>query len=378
MKSSLECNGKRILIIKQSSLGDIVHTLPVAHAIKRCFPDCSIGWIVQRAFAPLLEADESVDTVYPIHIPSTSDPQSGRWSWLKAVQATISTVQKLRRQFQQQPYNLIFDLHASFRSGLLGRTNPGGQRVGFSDAKELNTFFQNHLITLPATVKHAQDKNLLFCRYLGIKVRGVDFYLCTDLDDRQAMQEFLQAQQLDAPLPSSIIYANPAARWQSKFWPVAHWAILADMLHKKGIPMIFGGSPQDRKYIALITRLMKTEPFVAAGHLTLPQSAALIQHASLYIGLDSGPMHIAALARTPVIALFGPTHPDKVGPYIGPHSLEQNEHCILRATELDCLECRKRKCSHRSCMQQISPEAVYESALSLLHMPPSTNEQPAP
>jgi ADP-heptose:LPS heptosyltransferase len=120
---------------------------------------------------------------------------------------------------------------------------------------------------------------------------------------------------------------------------------------------------------------MKTEPIIAAGQLTLPQSAALIQHASLYIGLDSGPMHIAALARTPVVALFGPTHPNKVGPY---NLSGKNEHRIIRAEELDCLECRKRNCSHRSCMQQISPEAVYESALSLLQTPSSTNEQPVP
>lgn len=376
MKSLFKCNGKKILIIKQSSLGDIVHTLPVAHAIKRCFPDCVLGWIVQHSFAPLLEADDSVDTIYPIHIPSTSDPQAGRWSWLKAIQPTISTVQKLRRQFQQQPYDLILDLHASFRSGLLGRTNPGGERVGFNDAKELNTFFQKHLITIPARTEHAQDKNLLFCDYLGIQVQEEDFHLCTSEEDRQIIQYFLGSQQMSAGRP--LIYANPAARWQSKFWPVEHWAILADKLHNKGIPIIFGGSPQDRKYIALITRLMKTEPLVAAGHLTLPQSAALIQHASLYIGLDSGPMHIAALARTPVIALFGPTHPDKVGPYIGPHSLGKNEHRIIRATELDCLECRKRECAHRSCMQRISPEAVYESAISILQTPPSTNEQPAP
>jgi lipopolysaccharide heptosyltransferase I len=358
-------NNKRILIIKPSSLGDIVHTLPIPHAIKRCFPDCSIGWIVQHSFAPLLEADTSIDTVYPIHIPSTSDPQAGQWAWFKAFQATISSAQKLRKQFQQIPYDLILDLHASFRSGLLGRTNPGGQRVGFSEAKELNTFFQNHLIKIPATTQHAQDKNLLFCEYLGIQVKDEDFHLCTDADHRQAVQKFLHSHQIDTnnATPSCpIVYANPVARWQSKFWPVEHWAALTDKLHKKGIFVIFGGSPQDREYIASIAGHMKADPIIAAGQLTLPQSAALIQHSSLYIGLDSGPMHIAALARIPVVALFGPTHPDKVGPY----SLKKNKHRILRAEELGCLECRKRNCPLCSCMRKISPERVYETATSLL------------
>ncbi|RWX45993.1 heptosyltransferase-1 [Candidatus Electrothrix aarhusensis] len=128
-------NNKRILIIKPSSLGDIVHTLPVAHAIKRCFPNCFIGWIAQQSFAPLLQADDSIDAVYPIQIPSTSDPQAGRWAFSKAFKATISTLQKLHREFQQKPYDLILDLHASFRSGLLGRTNPAVGEWGSAKPK---------------------------------------------------------------------------------------------------------------------------------------------------------------------------------------------------------------------------------------------------
>lgn len=179
------------------------------------------------------------------------------------------------------------------------------------------------------------------------------------------MWQFLHAQQIRTDTTSPIVYANPAARWQSKFWPIEHWATLTDQLHEKSIPVVFGGSPQDTEYLSSIVRLMQTEPIIAAGRLTLPQSAALIQHASLYIGLDSGPMHIAALARTPVVALFGPTHPSRVGPY----SPQENEHRIIRAEALDCLECRKRSCLHLSCMHKISPKMVFEAATSLLRLP---------
>ncbi|MCI5143021.1 MAG: glycosyltransferase family 9 protein [Candidatus Electrothrix sp. ATG1] len=231
--------------------------------------------------------------------------------------------------------------------------------------------FQDHLLDIPKTTEHAQDKNLLFCEYLGIKVRDEDFHLCTREEDRQAMHHFLASHMTpDTSAPSPIIYANPAARWQSKFWPNEHWAALTDKLHQQGIPVIFGGSPQDTNYIGSISRLMKTDPIIAAGRLTLPQSAALIQHASLYIGLDSGPMHIAALAGTPVVALFGPTHPSRVGPYSDPYSSKRNEHRIVQAKELDCLECRKRSCSHCSCMQNISPEMVHEAVSSLLMLTP--------
>ncbi|RWX45992.1 Glycosyltransferase family 9 (heptosyltransferase) [Candidatus Electrothrix aarhusensis] len=245
--------------------------------------------------------------------------------------------------------------------------------MGFSQAKELNTFFQEHLIDIPKTTVHAQDKNLFFCTYLGIKVADEDFHLCTGEEERQALQQFLHPHLLSHTVetaettePSPLIYANPAARWQTKFWPIEYWATLADKLQKQGLLVVFGGSPQDTEYITSIARLMKTDPIIAAGRLTLPQSAALIQHASLYIGLDSGPMHIAALARTPVVALFGPTHPSRVGPYNPGGSKHQIKHRIIRTEELDCLECRKRSCSHCSCMRKISPEMVYEAALSLL------------
>ena len=353
----MQLNGKRILILKPSSLGDIVHTLPVAHALKRCFPGCFIGWIVQQAFAPLLAADSSIDQIYPIQIPSLSDPNAGRLDWFHAFRKTISTLQMLRQRLRQEPYDLILDLHASFRSGLLGRTNSGGRRIGFSDAKELNTFFQDQLIAVPEAIQHAQEKNLLFCGNLGCSVTDADFYLCSREKDTLEGRAFLRDHEA---ADRQIIYANPAARWQTKFWPTEYWAGLADLLHEQKMIMVFGGSSQDVEYIFSIAKLMKTRPVLAAGCFSLSQSAALIRESSLYIGLDSGPMHMAALARIPVVALFGPTHPDRVGPY-------GVEHRIVRAEHLACLECRKRQCAHLSCMRGISVRMVYDAAVSLLH-----------
>ncbi|CAK8718718.1 Heptosyltransferase-1 [Candidatus Electronema halotolerans] len=346
----------RILIVKPSSLGDIVHTLPVVHAIKRSLPDCCIGWIVQQTFAPLLAADASINQLYPIQIPSTSEPQAGRFAWQAALRATLHTLKKLRAQFRQEPYDFVLDLHASFRSGLLGRCNPGGLRIGFRDAKELNTLFQNQLVAVPKTVQHAQAKNLLFCEQLGISPADEDFHLRCREEDQSAAQTFLREQ---GAADKQIIYANPAARWQTKFWPVENWAALADHFAAQGKVLIFGGSDKEAEYIAAIARLMRSQPVIAAGRLNLAQSAALINKAALYIGLDSGPMHIAALAGVPVVALFGPTHPERVGPW-------RVRHRIVRAEGLACLACRKRHCGHLSCMKGISVQAVAESALELL------------
>ena len=359
----MQLNNKKILVVKPSSLGDIVHTLPLVHGLKRCFPDCVIGWIVQQGFAPLLAADEAIDQVHSIHIPSTSDPQAGCLAWLQALRATVTTLQTLRTTFAREPYDLILDLHASFRSGLLGRTNPGGTRLGFRDARELNTFFQQQLVAVPTTVQHALSKNLLFADQLGFQTSKEDFYMrCRDTD-QQAVQLFLDEHSLARE--TVLIYANPAARWQTKFWPADSWADLADRFAEQGMVMVFGGSSADTAYIATITSQMKSRAVTAAGRFSLPGSLALIQQAALYVGLDSGPMHMAALSGTPVVALFGPTHPERVGPYGVEHRLVR---CIDQESGqlLACLECRKRSCSHLSCMKGITPSQVFEQALSLL------------
>jgi len=347
---------KRFLIIKPSSLGDIIHTLPLAHAIKRSFPECSIGWIVQDVFKEILECDQTIDEVYPIKISSTSDPQAGKRAYFRALLETLVTLKQLRSQLARS-YDHILDLHASFRSGLLGLTASGGQRLGFHDARELNTLFQHRVVKVPEQIKHALERNLLFADHLGCSVLDNDFHMCCSSEDYAFVDSFLRSARIKTG--EQIIYAHPSARWQTKFWPTAHWAVLADLMAANGKKMVFGGGANDRDFIASITGSMKSKPIVAAGKMSLSQSVALLKKSSLYVGLDSGPMHMAAMTSVPVVALFGPTHPTRVGPY-------KVLHRIVRHEELDCLECRKRSCSHLSCMKGISVDMVNDAVQELL------------
>jgi ADP-heptose:LPS heptosyltransferase len=353
----MDLHDKRLLIIKQSSLGDIVHTLPVAHALKRCFPTCHIGWIAEQGFSSLIARDTAVDRVFPIHVPSTSSPGTGRLDYLRAFYAMVQVLRTLWHTLHEEPYDLILDLHASFRSGLFALMNPGGVRVGFADARELNTLFQHRLIPVPAQTVHAVDKNLLFCDFLGCPAMDADFFLCTSGADEQAVDRFLQAAGLDGDV--RFVYVNPTARWQSKFWLATRWSALCDQLHAAGVGVVFGGSGADLRYIRTITAQMHRHGVVAAGELSLTESVALIQRASVYVGVDTGPMHMAAMTGTPVVALFGPTHPERVGPY-------RVRHSVVRAEGLDCLCCRKRECDHPRCMEGITVQTVFDQVMALL------------
>jgi heptosyltransferase I len=353
----MDLNDKRVLLVKQSSLGDIIHTFPVVHAFKRCYPSCSLGWVVEQSFSSLVAQDPAVDRVYPIHIPSTSNPDS-KWSaYFQALVATVSVLQTLRTAFQRDPYDLVLDLHASFRSGLFSWMNPGGVRVGFSDARELNTLFQKHLIKVKTGSMHAVDKNLLFCSFFGCQPIADDFFLVTSQNDDHQAETFLTASGVHPGQP--FVYINPAARWQSKFWIKSKWSELCDRLQATGVPTIFGGSNDDIAYINSIRRQMTNSASVAAGRLSLTESVALMKKAAVYVGLDTGPMHIAAMTGTPVVALFGPTHPERVGPY-GVKS------AVIQAGNLDCLCCRKRVCDHQNCMNGIDVATVYDRVMAFM------------
>ncbi|MGE4559810.1 MAG: glycosyltransferase family 9 protein [Desulfobulbus sp.] len=353
----MDLNGQRILFIKQSSLGDVVHALPVAHALKRCFPRCSIGWVVERGYAALVESDDAVDAVYPIHIPSTSSPGASRIAYGAALSATIKVLRDLRRSFKSAPYDIVLDLHASFRSGVIALANPGGIRYGFRDARELNTLFQDRLIDVPSDTVHAVDKNLLFASCFSCAAQPVDFHLCSSDADAQAASQFLLDQQMVTT--ERFVYVNPTARWQSKYWIASRWSELCERLIGAGIQPVLGGSGADVPYIEEIVAGMDKKPVVSAGKLALGASVDLIQRATAYIGLDTGPMHIAAMAGVPVVALFGPTHPERVGPY-------GVRRVIVRAEGVECLCCRKRVCEQMDCMRGISVDRVFSAIMELI------------
>lgn len=349
----MNLSGKRILIVKPSSLGDVVHTLPLVHALKRNQPDCHIGWIVQKDFMGLLESDPSVDELFPVLIPSTSDPSAPWTTVLWAAVATARTWAILRKKFRGRPYDIVLDLHASFRSGLLGRTNPGGIRLGFADAKELNTFFQNDLVQTSEGQPHAVDKNLAFANHFACAAIPQDFRITLGRAARASAQSFLKESGIGPQ--EKIIYANPVARWKTKLWTLQAWAELADLIDDRGdYRIVFGGGPSDLPYIQTIAARTKKNPLVSAGRLNLAASAALIEASCVYVGVDSGPMHIAAFVGTPVIAMFGPTDPAKVGPY-------GSRHTVLRNETVHCLACRKRSCADRRCLEEISPEQVFRA-----------------
>jgi ADP-heptose:LPS heptosyltransferase len=373
---------RRILIIKPSSPGDIIHALPVLHGLRKHYPDAHLAWLVATPFRGLIEADPALDEVIPF-----DRKRFGRLAFsVPVAREFLSFVRRLR----QRRFDLVIDLQGLFRSGFLAFASGAGVRVGFRRAREAAGIFYTHKIpenpppncgTAPQPVpppprrrchtgngnvseclqavskgrsdRHAADQNYDVARMLGFGDLPMDFTIALRENDRQQARRLLEEAGF-RPGERYVVLV-PATRWETKCWPPERFGHLANLIQERrglGAVLVGGGSDIEVGDVA-VDASMGTAANLC-GRTTLRQLAAIIDGASLVVTADSTPMHMAAALGRPLIALFGPTNPDRTGPYGRPQD-------VLRA-DLDCSPCylrTLRQCPHgQVCMKQLSVERV--------------------
>jgi len=333
---------RRILFIKPSSLGDIVHAMPVLAALRRRFPLVSVTWLVKRQWAGVVERIEGVDDICVV--------APGLAGWL-------SQVPRLRAQ----GFDLAVDLQGLFRSGAMAWLSGCATRIGFANAREGSPWLYTHRVPVPATEMHAVDRYLLVARALGAQAQGEPEFRFRPLsDDRSLVADLLSRQGM--PADASWIAMNVSARWATKRWPRESFAAVADRLQQEGVGrVVLIGGPDEQADTEAVRRLMRTAPADLTGQTKVGLLPALLQAASLLITNDSGPMHVAAAVGTPVVALFGPTSPVRTGPYGRPH--------LALTSGVACSPCFSRQCRNQvqlECLTGISPARVLEAARTQL------------
>ena len=324
---------RRILLIKPSSLGDIVHAMPTCAAICRAYPKARLTWLVKREWVGLVERIEGVDRVWPV--------ESTFKGWL-------SQVSPLRAE----RFDLVVDLQGLFRSAAIGWLSGSPLLVGFANGREGSPWFYSRRVPVPQVEMHAVDRYLLVAKAVGAEEGTPEFRFRIPQTDYDAVDRLLSRSGVTPG--TSWVAMNVSARWQTKRWPAASFAEIADRLQQEGSgAVVMIGGPDERTDVAAVSRMMKTPAIDLAGATTVGLLPALLSRASLLITNDSGPMHIAAALGTPVVALFGPTSAARTGPY-GPG------HRVL-TTELPCRPCLSRTCQNPiqlECLTRISPEQV--------------------
>ncbi|HMQ14712.1 MAG TPA: lipopolysaccharide heptosyltransferase I [Phycisphaerae bacterium] len=334
----------RILIIKPSSLGDVVHGLPVLAALRAAHPRAHVAWLVGKAFAPLLENHPLLDEIVIF-----DRKRLGRlWILPGAMADLLRLVSRLRRA----RFDIVVDLQGLVRSAFFAWACGAPQRIGFTAARELAWLFYTRRVACPAEIEHAVERNLHLARALGWPAVSPRFPLAITEAERRAAQRSLA----DAGVGAPYVAVLPGARWPSKRWPPRRFAELMDRIQSSGGPTcVLLGAPDERPLVAEIVAACRTPPANLVGRTTLRELAAVLEGAQRVISQDSGPMHLAAALGRPLVALFGPTNPRRTGPYSA--SAQTVTHAV------PCAPCYRRRCPlrHHDCLEKLAVQQVIDA-----------------
>ena len=288
----------RILVVRLGALGDIIHTLPAVATLKNSFPDAHLTWLVEAKWAELLEGNPWVDQVSLFE------------------RGSVASVLESARRIWAERYDLAVDFQGLMKSALAAKAGHPERLFGFDDPREA---FAALLYTnrIRSEAVHVVDRNLDLARAAGGVNKLVEFPLPPGRPEG------------DLPV-GDFVLASPLAGWESKQWPMEYYEALARLLP---MPLVLNGPPGS-----------------GLPHISgLPGLIYATRRARAVVGVDSGPLHVAAALGKPGVAIFGPTDPARNGPYGG--SMR-----VLRSNKADTTY--KRGTQVAASMREISPECV--------------------
>ena len=329
----------KILILKPSSLGDVLQALPVLRLLKLHYRDAQIHWWIDSALAPLLEGDPDLAGVVRF--------ERRRWANPRHWPEMLRSVRWLRAQ----QFDLVIDLQCLARSGTFAWLACGGLLVGLDETREGARGFYDLAVPRQSFHTHAVDWYQSVLPRLGVPVHR-DF--CW-LPERPEIAAAIRQKWPDGFPKAAWIALQPGARWENKRWPVEHFAELVRQLAEKSPEIHFAilGSQDDHPLGEIILQAAPDRCLNLCGATSLPEMIEWIRRCRGMITNDTGPMHAAAALGKPIAALFGPTEPRRTGPY----GQLQN---VLRI-DLPCSPCLKSNCRFDrpdECLRALSPAQV--------------------
>ncbi|GAB4389849.1 MAG: lipopolysaccharide heptosyltransferase I [Thermodesulfovibrionales bacterium] len=321
---------RKVLVVKPSALGDIVHSLPFLAALRRRFKDALIHWVVALPFAGLLEGHPMVDRLWVVN--------KDLWKRLSRSGETVREIRALLSGLRKERFDLAVDLQGLLRSGVMTGASRAPVRVGFSEAREGSRLFYTHRVKGGRDV-HAVDRYLKVAAFLGCDTTEVSFPLPSAPEAREIFPE----------LPPRYAVIAPGAGKAANRWPEERFGELAARL---SIPSVVISGRSDAALAGRVAAASGGKALSLAGRTGIRELIAVIKGAGYFISNDTGPMHIAAALGVPVFAIFGPANPVRTGPY-------GEGHTVFRE-ELECSPCYARKPCKEDlrCLRAITVERV--------------------
>jgi heptosyltransferase-1 len=343
---------QRVLLVKLTSLGDVVHALPVASSLKKAFPFLKLHWVVEDRCAALLENHPLLDSVI-IYPRQKLQSLISKRKWGQA----LKCLKDLRRSLRDLHIDLSIDLQGLAKSGLMVIMARAPHRVGCYGLKEISYLISK---SLPEGKDlHAVDRNLKVAEFLGAGIESPQFVMGLKEDERTWAGEFLGKHKASEKV--QLIGLQVGASFPQKCWPIQKvLALVEKMSDFPDTRIILFGDKTDREKLNSVLHQVPPEVINTAGELSLRQLMALVDRCRLFIGADTGPLHLAVGLGLPVVALCGADDPKWTGPYGNVHRIHYKR--------LSCSPCNKTPdCQGRyDCMNAIEVDEVLDSVRDLL------------
>jgi heptosyltransferase I len=361
----------KILIVRLSSLGDVIQTLPVVTAIRRTFPNAKIGWAIDRELGPAIEGHRDIDH---IHL-------CDRMRWGRLLKNPLQWGLILREgrlfidEIRQIGYDCALDVQGLLKSAVIPFLAAISPRIGFDHGREFTRHFYTERYLSKAEYFNPARMHVDHMMVLTAAI-GCDIASCAmSLPEVAPHHRAAVASLLDrARGPSrSLIAIAPATQWKSKQWPPDHWiALMRLLLARTAATVVLIGSSADRALIARLAGAFENAASAGrvlnlAGQTSAPQLYALLERIAVLIAADTAPLHIAGAAGCRLIGLFGATPADRTGP------LGSARMALLTATPpLACQPCQQRECPFGTteCMRRLTPEHVLAAVFEALRDSP--------
>ncbi|MBN1362396.1 MAG: glycosyltransferase family 9 protein [Sedimentisphaerales bacterium] len=294
-----------ILLIKPSSLGDIVMALPALSALRRNWPEAQIDWLIRPEFAPLIEGHPHLDEIVPFDRKRLGQA----WRDPGAFGALVALIGGLRRR----RYDVVLDLQGLFRTASLAWLSGCRQRFGPVWRRELAHYFYTTSVPVRAEWVHVVDYYLKLVETMGGTDLGVEFTLPSKPDAAEAVSELLAREGVERDRYAVLI---PGSAQVTKCWPAERFAALADRLASEyDLAIVATGSRAEGTMIEQIQGHAQSRIVSLAGRTSLPELIEVLRRARLVVSNDTGPGHVAAALNRPLVMMFSWSNPLRVGPY---------------------------------------------------------------
>ena len=301
-----------IALVKLSSIGDVVHALPVAAALRTALPQARLAWIVERREAAVLRGNVALSEVVPV--------DTRGWRRFRSplvVAETTGALVALGRHLRASRFDAAIDLQGLVKSGVIAAATRAPLRIGFAAThcrEPLNTLFSNRRVTPPPSAQHVVDRYLSLVEPLGVRAAAAEFSLPTDDAAEERVEEFLAGAGLKSR--DRLVVLNPGAGRPDKRWPAVHFRGLARRLvHDAKASVLVTWGPHELGEARTIAGDDMAGRAALAPPTSLDELLAVLRRASVLVAGDTGPLHMAAALGTPCVGLYGPTSAARNGPY---------------------------------------------------------------